>query len=495
MHIHLFKGTEIQSSQGAGCVKSKMKNTINIAFISLLLGTFSAGFSYGEEDAAKTLKLADYIKEACARDTVFQEILTDELALKYKKAISLPSKDLVLSLKNQYDFLVDYDEKDSENTLSLSKLFPFTATEIEAEYSNSLSTSTHKVTSQFTAEISQPIAEDAFGRNTRLLDKITGIEIDVAKYQIVEAYEDYLATLIQLYYDWYSAYENLKTGQNSYNENKKLLDNIREREKNKIALPIDVNKINLQVQSKRENLVSLEEQYREYLNLIKQAIRHEGSTDPKPRDSSLYKKPAIDFEAEYETFKEKSRTSLVLKLLDEKSVVEVDKYADELLPSIDLFAGYTLEGSRYDFKSNEQFFYAGASVDWPFPGQVELGNYRTSKISSRKRKLTSSNTHVQLYTDFKNLDIQIKREKELIGIAAEKIKLAEAIVRDETENYSLGRSTLNDLIDEINKLEDNKFSKISHEIQMKKLIIEWLRITDSLIKKREDISQEIKKAQ
>ena len=29
--------------------------------------------------------------------------------------------------------------------------------------------------------------------------------------EIAEAYEDYLASLITLYYDWYSAYANLKT--------------------------------------------------------------------------------------------------------------------------------------------------------------------------------------------------------------------------------------------------------------------------------------------
>lgn len=81
----------------------------------------------------------------------------------------------------------------------------------------------------------------------------------------------------------------------------------------------------------------------------------------------------------------------------------------------------------------------------------------------------------------------IEREKQLIAIADEKISLAQAVVEDEEENYSVGRATLNELIDEINTLEQNKFNKISHEIQLKKLLIEWLRLTDVLIS-RDDIA-------
>ena len=59
--------------------------------------------------------------------------------------------------------------------------------------------------------------------------------------------------------------------------------------------------------------------------------------------------------------------------------------------------------------------------------------------------------------------------------------MSEAIVRDEKENYSYGKVTLKDLIDEVNKLEDNKFNKIFHSVQLKKLIVEWLRLTDTLV--------------
>lgn len=453
----------------------------------ILIQLMSVHCVYAQQEDIRPVILDEFIKEVCRQDTVFQEILIDELKLTYEKSLKLPAGDLVVSVESQYDFLFDPDDKDLENTVSLSKLFPYIGTDIEAEYSSSLARSTRKVTSDFAVTITQPIAENAFGRNTRLLDKIVGIEVDVAKHQIIEAYEDYLASLIQLYYDWYSAFENLKTGKASYDENMTLLENMKEREKNKIALPIDVNKINLQVVAKRENLISLEEQYAEYLNLVRQALRYGGNDTLQPQRPSLYTAAEIDFERDYERFRTLSRTSGVLNLLEEKSEVEVNRYADELLPSIDLFAGYFIEGDRHIIEKSDKMLYVGATLDWPFPGQVEIGNYETSKIDRDKAKLSSQNTHIKLHTNLKNLHIRIIKEKRLISIAEEKIKLAQAIVVDETENYSLGRASLNDLIDEINKLEDNKFNKISHEIQLKKLIVEWLRLTDTLVSKN-DIS-------
>lgn len=113
--------------------------------------------------------------------------------------------------------------------------------------------------------------------------------------------------------------------------------------------------------------------------------------------------------------------------------------------------------------------------------------YKTSKLESDKALLSEKNRIVQLYTDLKNLNSYIEREKQLIASADEKISLAQAVLKEEEENYSIGRVTLNDLIDEINQLEQNKFNKISHEVQLKKLVIEWLRLTDMLVS-RDDIA-------
>jgi outer membrane protein TolC len=69
----------------------------------------------------------------------------------------------------------------------------------------------------------------------------------------------------------------------------------------------------------------------------------------------------------------------------------------------------------------------------------------------------------------------------LVSIAKEKINLAESILKDETENYSFGKINLNDYIQAVNTLDDNRFNLVSHDIRMQKLALEWRRLADELV--------------
>ena len=371
----------------------------NLIFISvLLIIIFSRlNFVFPQKEDTKII-LADFIKIACENDTTFREILIDELNLKYSKALSLPTGDIVLSIEDKYNVFLEFDEAESESSLSLSKLFPYTGTNISAQYGSTVSSSARTISSEFSALISQPIAENAFGKSTRLLDKIIGIENHVAKYQIIEAYEDYLATLIQLYLDWYSAYKNLETARNSYNENVKLLENIKERQVNKIALPLDVNKISIQVIAKKESLISLEVQYDEYLNLIKKAMRYKDKTMIDPESSFLYHQVDTGFESSYTVFQNQSRTYKILSLLEDKSELNLDRDANALLPSIDLIFGYKRDGGGYDLVDSTDMVYGGISLEWPFLGQRVRAQHETSKIAEieigRQRRYPKAKTPI-----------------------------------------------------------------------------------------------------
>jgi len=433
----------------------------------------------------RTLPLEEFITLAAHNDTKFEQILIDELSLQYQKALNLPAGDLVFAAKGQYDFIFGQDRKEPEGTLSLSKLFPFTGTSIEAQYKTTASYSSTSNSSEVGIGISQPIAENAFGKATRLKDKIIGVEVDVAKYQIVEAYEDYLATIIIGYYDWYEAYESLKVGESSYQQNMKLLDNILKRQKNNIALPIDVNKVHLQVLAKKEKLIELRQEYDKALNFIEKAIRHDGQKKLIPTAPGFYSEYAVSFEKDFQEFKETSRTYEILNLLEKTSRLKVDQEADDLLPSINLLFGYNVQGKNLSLKNEDSLVYAGISLDWPIGDQVDRAEHEVSKINLDKTRLSNTGTHFQLYTDIKNLSVQMDSEEQLMNLAKEKIGLAKSILQDETENYSFGRVTLNDFISAVNVLDTNRFNEIFHEVQQKKLLIEWLRITDRLITRKD----------
>ena len=455
-----------------------------VVFVSIRL-IAEEGPEIEKQNNNTVLSIREFIDLSTRKDTEFEKILIDELSLQYEKDLGLPARDIVLSIKGQYDFILNQEREETGASVSLSKLFSFVDTTLTAEYDITPSYTSTDSTSEFTFEVSQPIAENAFGKATKLKDKIIGIEIDVAKHQIVEAYEDYLATVIAGYYDWYEAYENLKIGESSYLENTKLLGNIRERQKASIALPIDVNKVSLQVLAKREKLIELKEECDNALNFIKKAIRCEGNEEIIPEEPHLYDEITISFNEDYGIFKKKSRTYEMLNLLEEKSSLKVDEDADDLLPSIDLLLGYNVKGKDWGIKTEDNMAYAGVSIDWPLPDQVERAEYETAKIALKKTKLSTIGTHFKLYTDIKNLSIGMESEKELLSIAKEKIGLAKSVLEDETENYSFGKITLNDYIDAVNVFDNNRFDKILHNMLYKKLVIEWLRMTDNLVAEKD----------
>lgn len=431
------------------------------------------------------LTFDEFIACATKNDTEFEQILIDELSLCYEKAIRLPAKDLVLSVKQQHEFYFDQERESPDTTVSLSKLFPYTGSQFDVAYEAGASVSSRSVSSEISYGLSQPIAQNAFGRSTRMLDKIVGLEVIVARHQIVEAYEDYMALIVKVYYDWYASYENVKVARAAYAANVRLLDNIYERQKQKIALPVDVNKVKLQVVSKQERLVSLEEEYDSNLNAIERIIRYNGATTLVPSDPRAMADSVGDFEQAFNVFSADSRTFEVLRTLEEKSHMQVARDADALLPSIDLLIGYEVSGKKYMIEDENNFFYVGAQFDWAIGEQVDGAEYERSKIVEHRTKLSTTNTYYRLYSQLYDVYLQMTREQKLLAIADDRIAMAKAIVEDEQENYSYGKISLNDYIQAVNVLDTSRFNKISHEMLHKKLLVEWLRLTDRLVRSRE----------
>ncbi|MBN1585929.1 MAG: TolC family protein [Candidatus Omnitrophica bacterium] len=449
--------------------------------ILLLLGTSQGRSQTRDTVSPQKLSLQQFLTKATQEDTEFERILIEELALKYQKALRLPARDLVLSVKGQYAFYLNQGREEPDVSMGLSKLFPHTGTEISVDYSASPRFTNTDSSSSVGLTLSQPIAENAFGRSTRLLDKIVGLEVEVARHQIVEAYEDYMATLIEAYLVWDEAYENVEIGESSYRENLKLLDNIKERQGSSIAKEIDVNKITLQVMAKREKLLELQNTYRRAENVILTAMRAPDDAEYVPNLPDPFAGPENDFIQDYTEFRNQSRTYQVLDLLEQKSGLEVAREADDLLPSINLLLSYELQGEEFQVVREDSVLFAGFSVEWPFPDQVDGAEHELSKIERRRTELDVENTHFRLYTQIRNLRLEIDRERELAAIANEKIALSRSVLEDESENYTYGKVTLNDYIQAVNGLDTNRFNLVLHQVRLQELILEWQRLTDRLV--------------
>ncbi len=474
-----------------------MKRSIRFILMIFLTVSCFSSFVFSQEEInerehKRILSFDDFIYLATTNDTEFEQILIDELSLVYKKALQISAKDIVLLVKQQHEMFPSQNRESPNTALGLSKLFPYTGTKFSLSYEAGSSIGSSSNSSNFSFSIAQPIAENAFGYSTRLLDKIIGLEIDIAKHQIVEAYEDYLAAVMTVYYTWYEDYNNLIIARSSYEQNLKLLDNIEERQNENIALPVDVNKVKLQLSSKKEKLIKLEEQYKNTLNIVKQIIRYVNGKTIIPEEPFKYTSLEESFEYKFEKFTKESRTFKILRKLEEKSSLEVARDANDLLPSIDFLVGYKVAGEKYRIEDEDNMLFAGVSIEWPFPGQVEKAEYEISRIEDKKTGLSTKNTYHKLWSQLSNLYLEIEKKEQLIKIANEKIELANGILKDEAENYSFGKITLNDYIQAVNDLDTARFSKISHDAAYKKLLVEWLRLTDKLVE-RKNITNEIGK--
>jgi len=457
---------------------------IAVALILLLLGIPAGGVGALADE--KNLSLEAFVRLAAARNSVFEEILIEELPLQYTATLALPADDLVISVKGSYILMLEDPDGGTEYGFSLDKLFPSTGTRLSASHSVDYGFGSRRNESGFSISVVQPLAENAFGRANRLIEKLSGIETRIARHQIAEAYEDYLASLMRLYYDWYAASENLATAASAYRDATTQLENVRERARNSIALSIDVNKIMVQVLSRKERLLTLQNDYDAQTNLVMEAIRADGTQRPVPvPPDKPSRMPTNDFERELRLFRESSRTASMLTLLEEKAGTEVARAADRLLPSINLTAGYDLLGEDRFFTDRDHGLFAGMTLEWPLPGKQETARHETSRINRQRVYLSTGNTRLSLETSLKNLYREIERQYRLIELAEEKIAVSAAIVRDEKKNYSLGKARLNDLIDEVNRLEEHRFNRINREIELQKLIVEWKRLTDTLIQSKD----------
>ncbi len=453
---------------------------------------------YSNETNIITLK--EFIEKSSKNNPQFQEILYDELSLAYNKELKLPVRDLIVKINTDY-YLSLNEEDDSypDVSIGLEKLFPNIGTLVSGQYSYSMSRTGNK-SSSILLSFSQSLLKNSFGYANRLKEKVAGIEMDIAKYQILEAYENYYAVMIELYYDWYSSHINLKAKQIDYNDNMKLLRNIQKKQGQGIADKTDINKIQLQVYDKIDSLISASNDYINYCNKIEQALMIDKVRNASPAKPDIYRNRTVLFEDEYKDFTNKSRTYRIINLLEEKNIFNLAISKNNIWPSLYLNAGYRMDKSDPNIglffqesaqgsstgtsqSDSQSYLFAGLSLRLPITGQKEQAEYKLARINNEKILLSRKNNTLDNYTILENLYNEIKKEMILIQNADKKIKLAKDIVNSETKNYQYGRINLNQLISAVNEYERKKLNKIIHEIILYKLHIHWLKMTDSLITK------------
>jgi outer membrane protein TolC len=428
--------------------------------------------------SAAEVGVEEFLTLAGENDSRFEMLLADEMAAKYKKGLIAKTGDIILGAKSGYVFnLPGIKQGSRSSSVSLSKLFPAIGLLTGAEYSVASAMGGGADSSIFTAEVLLPLVKNAFGFADRMTDEIAGCEEGIAKLQVAEAYEEYTAFLLKLYYTWYSDYSALLAAEASLKESEKLYANMQERKKSGIAYSVDVNKTKVQVLDKRANYLELKQKYAATYNYVKATT---GLTaESIPVHPPLYRQvEPSDAAAVYEA----SRAAALVELVVKKSRASEARAFNYLLPSVNVSGGYTTQGEGFALSSNASSLYAGVSVELPlFAGERESADYNTQKAAAKKAAAQKIYDRAQYAAAIGNLNLMIQKQGETLAIAREKEAAALEILSEEKKNYSQARISLNDLINALNSYEQAKYGAITAEIQLNLYAVEWCRLADCLV--------------
>ncbi len=441
----------------------------------LLLAAAQSCFALEEQ----VLDTELFVEKSCAANPVFSRILTDSLYLKYKEALEMPLDNYTLDFEFSYDYKPDTDNGGTGSKISLSRLFPATGTEgsINYQYTPGMADPSSSVS----FEISQDIAENAFGKAYSL----EGIGIDsqkkIAQYQIAEAYEEYLSVLIQEYYRWVSVSENLKTAENGYKEGLKLLENTEKRRASMIASSLDVSQMKLTVLDKKENLLKIRSEYDKTVRKIKDFMKDKSETVIKPGSRSINLKLDDDFDTAFEKIKTGARTFFILDELEKSGLNSIEIKKRALMPSAELFSAYRYGGAGYLPEADPvRSLSFGVRISTGFPDKKQKAALETASIDYSKtllsREISTDSLRLALYELYQ----QIKDTDVLSELYNEKLSAAEMILKDEEQNFKIGKSTLKDYTDAINRLDSIRYGIQSLKAQKNIYNIEWMRLSDTL---------------
>ncbi|RAP38299.1 hypothetical protein DID80_02600 [Candidatus Marinamargulisbacteria bacterium SCGC AAA071-K20] len=434
---------------------------IIICFLGLAVGSNSL------EAAESKLSLDDFITRATQQDTTFHALLVERYIFTYDQAINVTVPELLLS--GDADYKIQSGSELDSSSISLAQTLPKAGQTYTAAYAYRDS-STNGLSS---FKFSQDIAKNAFGKSIKLDSDIQSLKTEIARHQLVEAYEDYMAEVISLYYTWIRQYEGLLLARSSYKENEKVLESIVNRQKRKIANETDVNKLKLQILTKKEQLIRFESNYLETMHQIQRVLQVPSKPELFPNTIISLDTLPNDFESELITIQTKSRTFMVLNQLTSQTELEEDRAIRDLLPSIQLSASIANKTDTYGL--------VGASVDLPLFNTNAKAVHKTAVLETQKVDLEVRTEKDTFLINLRNIHVSLTTQKELIGVASEKRELAYLILKEESENYSFGKITLNDYIVAVNRYDQARFDEIDRKITYQQLSVEWKRLTDRLI--------------
>ena len=450
-----------------------------IILISYFLFSLMSPLSEASEP---TIQLLQFIDLASKNDVEVERILHERTRTSFHKEINMPSNALAVSIQNEYGLGLNGAEGTEFWFFGASKDFPETGTKIFASHEiNEQEDRTENITS---VGIEQSIVQNAFGIQVRKESKKLDKENQSIYLQSVEAYEDYMATIIKEFLDWRLIYLEILATKDLYNQANRFQKFLENRRKRNVARKVDVEKGILESLRYKENLVALEGSFVTQRSNI--AKRSNLSYKEKfiPGEVPDFYKEKIDYEKGKEKAMETTRTLQALQNLREAGQLEISVRREDLYPEVNFLAGFNYDDSnRFGTPTDRQEIFLGFRFNWPIFDRPDRGELKKAKFDHISAILAEKEYQKNLEAALIAQIERIQLSQERLNISQKKWHLSQSIIKAERRRYERGQIDLEILILAHQDLAQNRYAYLENRIRLDKEIIEWLRLTDQLVRK------------
>ena len=304
-----------------------------------------------------------------------------------------------------------------------------------------------------------------------------------------------VANVLNLYWDLVSDNEDVKAKQRAFDVSQKFLNDTKQQIQLGVIARADAYRAESEMATRRSELVVAQAAERQQENLLKNAISRNGLEDPLldaaeivPVDSIQI--PATDDLAPLRVLVSRALAKrpdfAVTKINEESAEISALGTANGLLPNVQVaaqvwnsgLAGATNPGStgglpnpRFvgglgnafgqvfggDYRSEEGAAYISLGVG----NHVAQGDYGIDQLTMRQNELAAYRDQNQLVVDISNQMVGLRQARARYSAAKDTSVLQQDLLEKEQQRFSLGGSTLNDLITAQRALADAQTAEVA----------------------------------
>ena len=434
---------------------------------------FNSSLSLGQ-----TLSLKEYIHLAEKNDPEFKAIFIDKEKLSHLVDQGLPSREMTLSASGEYGISTSGGTPSTAITAKAKKDVIETGT--SASLSHTLANQPDRTEGVTSFLIEQSLYKNFFGRDVRLKKGSLRKEEEILRLQVLENYESYLLTIITKYLDFQKATLDASLAKKAYKKTAELNKNMLAKKRKRIATQTDVDKTELQLLIRQDDLNDKETKLKELRSEI-ELVTGTDSAASVPAEPLNLKATLSESPQSVSSPLSELREVRIVTLSEEiaqNSAILAERSDD---PSVNLLAGYTMDRSkRYGSEVNRNEILVGAQLEIPFFDTTTRADAAIKHIEAEKLTLLKKILLNSVQEKLENFKQRLIAQNKRIESSNKKVSLSKRILKNEEARFQTGRIDLDRLIDTENNFLTFQFQYQAELLEYNKTALSWLALVDQL---------------